>query len=638
MLAFLLIAATVNSIAGGKDGSAPWYVVGVREGKMCGGTLISQNLVVTSAQCKDAFLKGKVYSSFSGGLSTAKQISDVLDFVAHEDFGYNCGFSVKCQFHQHVNDIALVKISPVDCDGSPQNQFALLPTVNRTARQNVQRAEHFYIEAGGKPRAQLSSLGFTSDGSKTLAKKIQQMSVKRRDCETVTPDELITPAHNGSNHFIPLVFTNSRAEVVVTQMDCLEADGTNAVPCGGDTGAGYVIEGGGAYFLMSVQSLSSGACTQERRVFLGTDLLAKQDWLEKKIKESRGVPVGQCHPISIITDSVIIAICVLCAGLLCCLVALYILYGQVSAPAPKQKEAVPGAWAFAPEAPVPIHLKPKRFTQMKINMSNFASTIFGKKKKQSMYEQPVPSMAMQPVPSMQPMAEEEEEDAAQSLKSMSIKNESSPPVARHISHRNRELCQNSVSGLPMSVPASAFAHDLPRSRLKHDLGATIPVELSRKLPLPDPSTSLPLHSLSKRAKIPDSIRRAPVLDTLPESPRPDSIRRAPVLDTFPESPRPNSIRRAPVLYDTFPESPRPEKRRSVNSPSSPSTMVKTHAMKSKGKGKGKGRGNTRLQIDPAALGSPCNMVPGPTKTNMTLGATKSKKEFKGKGKGTRRAV
>merc|ERR1712112_529797 len=185
------------------------------------------------------------------------------------------------------------------------------------------------------------------------------------------------------------------------------------------------------------------------------------------------------------------------------------------------------------------------------------------------------------------------------------------------SHRNRELCQNSVSGLPMSVPASAFAHDLPRSRLKHDLGATIPVELSRKLPLPDPSTSLPLHSLSKRAKIPDSIRRAPVLDTLPESPRPDSIRRAPVLDTFPESPR-------------------PEKRRSVNSPSSPSTMVKTHAMKRKGKGKG--RGNTRLQIDPAALGSPSNMVPGPTKTNMTLGATKSKKEFKGKGKGTRRAV
>merc|ERR1712112_720362 len=322
--------------------------------------------------------------------------------------------------------------------------------------------------------------------------------------------------------------------------------------------------------------------------------------LEKKIKESRGVPVGQCHPIGIITDSVIIAICVLCAGLLCCLVALYILYGQVSAPAPKQKEAVPGAWAFAPEAPVPMHLKPKRFTQMKINMSNFASTIFGKKKKQSMYEQPVPSMAMQPVPSMQPMAEEEE-DAAQSLKSMSIKNESSPPVARHISHRNRELCQNSVSGLPMSVPASAFAHDLPRSRLKHDLGATIPVELSRKLPLPDPSTSLPLHSLSKRAKIPDSIRRAPVLDTLPESPR-------------------------------------PEKRRSVNSPSSPSAMVKPHAMKSRGKGKGKGRGNTRLQIDPAALGSPSNMVPGPTKTNMTLGATKSKKEFKGKGKGTRRAV
>jgi len=678
MLAFLLIAATVNSIAGGKDGSAPWYVVGVRDNKMCGGTLISQNLVVTSAQCKDAFLKGKVYSSFSGGLSTATQISDVLDFVAHEDFGPNCGFSEKCQFHQHVNDIALVKISPVNCDGSAQKQFALLPTID-----NVRRAEHFYIDADGKPKAQLSSLGFTSDGSRKLAKKIQQMSVKRRDCETVSPDELITPAHNGSNKFINVVFSNSITKVV-TQMDCLEADGTNAVPCGVDTGAGYVIKGSGGNFLMSVQSLSSGACTQQSRVFLGTDLLAKEKWLVKKIKESRGVPVGQCHPISMVTDAVIIAICVLCAGLLCCLVALYILYGQVAAPAPKQKKAVPGAWAFAPEAPVPMHLKPKRFTQMKTNMSNFASTIFGKKKKQSMYEQPVPSMAMQPVPSMQPVAEEEE--AAQSLKSMSFKRESSPPVGRNISHRNKEFCHNSVSGLPMSVPATAFAPDQPRSHLQHDLGASIVVDLSRKLPLPDRSTSLPLHSLSKRATNPDSIRRTPVLETVPESlrpssirpapvldtlpeaprsssvrhapaldtvpepPRPSSIRPAPALDTFPEPPRPSSVRHAPALdtvpesprassvrhapaLDTFPQSPRAEKRRSVNSPS---TMVKTHTMKTKGKGKGKGK--TRLQIDPAALDSPSNKVPGPTKANMTSGATKSKKEFKSKGKGTRRAV
>ncbi|KAJ8668405.1 hypothetical protein QAD02_010068 [Eretmocerus hayati] len=242
------------------------YMASIRYARshVCGGTIISPDVVLTAAQCisEDFFLDLlyiKVGDSTISQKGSWHRVAKVVKHDEYEQLLFREGDSI---VHQKKNDIALLKLAePIKIDNKKTRIIELF--------RNSHEVHHHYsgvLSGWGKYRQTVNKYVRNPKGKKAIRREVvtrnsENLKIVQLDIGSAHKCSDIHPSADLGGQFCTYTF--------------------NRVPCEGDFGSPLVVDGKVA----GLASWTSGKCDGDSNVAYFTDVAKFDEWIKETMKK-----------------------------------------------------------------------------------------------------------------------------------------------------------------------------------------------------------------------------------------------------------------------------------------------------------------------------------------------------------------